>query len=167
MDQPDDETYAPRYHNPQQYQTQYPLYTTTRQSSAPYHNMLASTEEESTRQSYEQLRYERLRRERVKRKELEKFEIEQEEYAKKLREQESLERLRLKDERERHRTHDINNDMSYQFNKKEQNKDFRSNPDIRQHVEYDSYDRQIRYWRTRLKKSQGLYADNNDDQDIN
>ncbi|CAG8604422.1 1319_t:CDS:2 [Rhizophagus irregularis] len=110
MDQPDDETYAPRYHNPQQHQTQYPLYTTTttRQSSAPYHNMLTSTEEESTRQSYEQLRYERLRRERVKRKELEKFEIEQEEYAKKLREQES-------------------------------------NPDIRQHVEYDSYDRQIRY----------------------
>jgi hypothetical protein len=151
MDQLVDEAYAPRYNNPQQYQTQYqtqyPLYTTTRHSSAPYDNTPTSTEEVNTRQSYEQLRYERLRRERIKRKEPEKFEIEQEEYAKKLREQEALEGLRLKDEREKHKAYGINYDISYQVNKKEQNKDFISNPDIRQNVEYEDnylYDRQIR-----------------------
>ncbi|GBB97413.1 hypothetical protein RclHR1_02990014 [Rhizophagus clarus] len=150
MDQPEDETYAPRYNNPQQYQTQYPLYTTTRQSSIPYYyNTFTSTEEESTRQSYEQSRYERHMRERIKRKELEKFEFEQEEYAKKLREQEALERLRIKDEKEKHKAHDINNNLSssYQFNKNEQTKNFKINPDIRQNVYYGdnySYNRQIK-----------------------
>ncbi|GBB97405.1 hypothetical protein RclHR1_02990006 [Rhizophagus clarus] len=118
MNQLDD---APRHNNPQQHQTQYPLYTATRQSS---YNMLISTEEESARQSYEQLRHERLKRERIKRKGHEQ-------------KQEVLETLKLKDGSEIHGEHDINKEISYQINTKEQNKDFKISLDIRQNVEYE------------------------------
>ncbi|RIA85169.1 hypothetical protein C1645_782517 [Glomus cerebriforme] len=141
MDQSEEESYTQRYNYSQQYQTQYPLYTTTRNPSAPYNDTLTSTEEVSTRQTYEQARYERSKREKAKRKELEIYEHEQEEYARKLREQEALEKLRLQHEREKHETHYINDDVS-----SHQYMGFESNRDVRQNVEYDGH-----VWRERFE----------------
>lgn len=116
MDQPDEEACAPRYNSPQQHQTFYVTY-------------YASTEDEKTRQSYEQSRYKRSR-ERVKRKELEILGLEREESLKHLREQEFLEKFRIHDEREKRKSsgYDDGSDKSYQVNN-EQNLDLESNQD--------------------------------------
>ncbi|RIA83853.1 hypothetical protein C1645_833183 [Glomus cerebriforme] len=91
---------------------------------------LTSTQEESTRRSYEQLRYERAKLGRVKRKETENFGHEQEEYERKLREQEAK-KLKLQDKRRKREVHDISNNVSYQ------NIDLESNRDVRPSVELE------------------------------
>ncbi|RIA83852.1 hypothetical protein C1645_444642 [Glomus cerebriforme] len=86
---------------------------------------LTVTQEESTRRSYEHIRHERAKFGRVKRKETENFGHEQEEYERKLREQEVLMKLKLQEKRSKREVHGISNNVSYQNTGLENNRDIR------------------------------------------
>src|ERR1044072_4383070 len=133
----EEEVYAPGYNNPQEYQTQ----RSTQRSLYAKTSKYTSTEDEATRQSYERSRYKRSKREKLKRKELENYELEQEEYLRKLREQESLERFKIRDERDRKSRGDDDYGgvyESYQISDiiDEQNSGLENNRDVRQNVGY-------------------------------